>query len=374
MRICHIMYNYYPNITAPYEYTRKLVALGHDVSVVCLNDGTEKDRETIDGVNVIRIYLYPGRVFSHKYIVSYLKAVRGILGEEKYDISHVYAFRGCFVLPIICGKGIKKWCIDLRTGSVNRKKYLADISNIFTRIESLFFDARLAIKKELGFKVYGKNTHFDVLPLGADFNKFHPYLNTSFRTELDINDERKVVIFVSNLMKTRNPIRVIRAFEIAYKKNKNLFLLIVGGGEELDSLKAYTYDAAVDNVVLFTGGVLSEVVPDYMSIADVSLSYVPVVEQFDTQPPLKTVESLAMGLPTIATSTKGNKEFIEDGVNGLLVDDNEKEIANCICRLLDNEELRRKIMARARESVRKYDWICIVDNILIPFYKRILAA
>jgi glycosyltransferase involved in cell wall biosynthesis len=66
--------------------------------------------------------------------------------------------------------------------------------------------------------------------------------------------------------------------------------------------------------------------------------------------PLVIPEAMAAGLPIIATAVGAIPDFVEDGEDGFLVAPrNPPELADRICRLLDDEGLRRRISKRVRE-------------------------
>jgi glycosyltransferase involved in cell wall biosynthesis len=66
--------------------------------------------------------------------------------------------------------------------------------------------------------------------------------------------------------------------------------------------------------------------------------------------PLVIPEAMAAGLPVIATAVGAIPDFVKEGEDGFLVAArNPPELANRICRLLENEGLRRQISERVRE-------------------------
>lgn len=65
------------------------------------------------------------------------------------------------------------------------------------------------------------------------------------------------------------------------------------------------------------------------------------------------MESMAWGVPVIATNSGGTPEIIKDEENGLLLDRNDADLlAEKILRLIDNENTRIKLSKNAAETVR----------------------
>lgn len=66
--------------------------------------------------------------------------------------------------------------------------------------------------------------------------------------------------------------------------------------------------------------------------------------------PLVIPEAMAAGLPIVASAVGAIPDFVEDGKDGFLVAPrNPPQLAERICRLLDEEGLRRRISERVRE-------------------------
>jgi colanic acid/amylovoran biosynthesis glycosyltransferase len=73
--------------------------------------------------------------------------------------------------------------------------------------------------------------------------------------------------------------------------------------------------------------------------------------------PVAMMEAMARGLPVVSTRLTGIPELVRDGENGLLVDPEDAEgLAGALARLLVDGGLRRRLGARARETVvAEYD-------------------
>src|SRR5690606_13421827 len=67
------------------------------------------------------------------------------------------------------------------------------------------------------------------------------------------------------------------------------------------------------------------------------------------------LESMAAGLPIVATNVGGNGELVEDGINGILVlPQAPATLANAILRILDDPALARGFSAAARAKAAEY--------------------
>ena len=72
--------------------------------------------------------------------------------------------------------------------------------------------------------------------------------------------------------------------------------------------------------------------------------------------PNSLLEAMAMGMPVVSTDCPcgGPREVIEDGVNGFLVPvGDEDALADRICRLTEDENLRKSFGSKALEIEKK---------------------
>ena len=88
---------------------------------------------------------------------------------------------------------------------------------------------------------------------------------------------------------------------------------------------------------------------------------------------LAAFEAMVCKTSLIYTTRAAGPEFVEDGVNGLLVDpDNADEIANAIITLLENRTLNEQIARAGNEFVKANFDIGIIADKHINYYRRVL--
>ena len=73
---------------------------------------------------------------------------------------------------------------------------------------------------------------------------------------------------------------------------------------------------------------------------------------------------MATGGYVVVAPNGGNKEYIEDEVNCLTYNHDIQEAIDCINRIVDDEELRAKLLAGEMETVSSRDWKNISEDIL----------
>lgn len=86
---------------------------------------------------------------------------------------------------------------------------------------------------------------------------------------------------------------------------------------------------------------------------------------------LPIVEAMAAGCPVITTDTHGNRDFCTDGVNCLMVPQNDPEaLAATIRRLLGDPVLQSQLSQAGLETARDYRWRRILDD-LASYYSAV---
>jgi glycosyltransferase involved in cell wall biosynthesis len=84
-------------------------------------------------------------------------------------------------------------------------------------------------------------------------------------------------------------------------------------------------------------------------LAEVTVSVMPSLNEALSN---VLLESMAAGVPVVATRVGGTPEAVEDGVNGLLVSPGDPAaLARAICDVLANAELAQRLGRAARQTI-----------------------
>lgn len=140
-------------------------------------------------------------------------------------------------------------------------------------------------------------------------------------------------------------------------------LIVVGGDPagdpEVERLRALAGDLGIAARVSFPGAVSQPALRDYYRAAD-ALVVTSRYESFG----LAAVEALACGTPVLAAQVGGLPYIVREGENGLLVRWRcPVAFAERLDELLSDEELRSNLAANARQSVKRYSWHTIGDEV-----------
>ncbi len=153
-----------------------------------------------------------------------------------------------------------------------------------------------------------------------------------------------------------------KRFPIAYD--------VVGDGPLLAPLTARAAELGLADVVTFHGARTRGDVVAALERADAFVQASITTDKGDQEAiPLSIKEAMARGVPVVATRHGGIPELIADGDNGLLAPERDADaLARQIARLIEDAELRRRLVAAGRATIER-DW----DNaVLLPRYVELV--
>ncbi|PWE44717.1 glycosyltransferase family 1 protein [Pseudomonas prosekii] len=189
------------------------------------------------------------------------------------------------------------------------------------------------------------------------------------KSELNIDSESKVVIFVGRITKEKGVSELVEAFGRLVLEGQDLCLLLVGpyepdGFDIIDNIK----NASIKNRIKIVG--FSNIPEKYMAIADL-LCLPSYREGFGTV----VIEAAAMGLPTVGTCIYGLSDAVVDGETGLLVPVGDSvSLANSIRTLVDDEDLLMTMANSARSRAQTSFDSNLYSSLLIDEYSRFVES
>ncbi|MDX6695486.1 MAG: L-malate glycosyltransferase [Blastocatellia bacterium] len=197
----------------------------------------------------------------------------------------------------------------------------------------------------------------------SDYQR-HPM--PQLRQELAPDDE-PLLVHVSNFRPVKRPVDCVEILARVLRETKAR-LVMVGDGSERVNAEHRARCLGIYEHCSFVGKQAR--ISDYLSVADVLL-LPSEQESFG----LAALEAMACEVPVVASRVGGVPEVVTDNETGYLseVGDVDKMGADA-ARLVLNEELRREMGRRARESsTSRYSTDLVIPQ-YINFYERVLAA
>jgi len=177
-----------------------------------------------------------------------------------------------------------------------------------------------------------------VFPWGIDLKKFNPGARSDVRSKLGWKDKRILV-----MTRPFKPIYGIEYFLQALpeviKKNPDVRVILCGDGPLKSKFEEYVKKHEMKRHVHFAGFVENDELPKYYNAADIYVS-----TSLSDGTSLCLLEALACGLPVVVSDLPTNREWVTNGVGGLLIPKkNSRRTANEINSLLKDRRAREKM-------------------------------
>jgi glycosyltransferase involved in cell wall biosynthesis len=167
-----------------------------------------------------------------------------------------------------------------------------------------------------------------------------------------------LVVGVGRLMPVKRFDRLIRAVVVARRSAPDLQLKIVGTGAEREALDALVRELDASSFVSFAGRVDDDELVDIYRSAWVVAS-TSVREGWG----MTLTEAAACGTPALATRIAGHVDAVDEGVSGLLADD-DAEFARLLARICTDEPLRQKLSEGALAHAARFSWANTATRIM----------
>ena len=165
---------------------------------------------------------------------------------------------------------------------------------------------RESMKKNMGRTIDNvKTVYIGVDEKEFDANKINVEDNEDLKKQLDKLKGKKSILFLCRISEEKRPIFILHVLKKLLEKDKDLILLVVGDGPQLDEMKSTARKMGItDNIIFF--GMQNNVKPFY-KVADVSV-ICSLVEGLT----ITTYESLSMGTPVVTADVGGQKELVDN--------------------------------------------------------------
>ncbi len=178
---------------------------------------------------------------------------------------------------------------------------------------------------------------------------------------------RTLGVFVGRLVPVKNPACLVRAMG-RLPRHQRPWLAIAGDGPLRGELAAMVSAAGLEADIQFLGERRDARL--LMQAADFLV--LPSVQEGMSNAAL---EAMAAGCAVIASAVGGNRELIDDGINGLLFpSDDDLALADCLQRLGDDAHLGTRLAAAALHRVRSEHTIERMTAATAAVYDRSLLS
>lgn len=307
------------------------VSQGFDVSVAVNRniDNAFSKKLKDSGIRIIEIG--KENFYNPKNILLLRKLLRN------YDIAHVHLFPTLY-WAAFANIGLSTKLVYTEHSTYNKrrdKRWLQPIEKIvysrYNKIISISSQTQTNLMKWLGFN----DDRFIIIDNGVDIASFK---------STESRNASKSLIMVSRFVAAKDQSTLIKAMK---RIDSTITLRLVGDGDNLDSCKKLADEEGVDGRVQFLGNRTD--IPQL-----ISESYIGIQSSNWEGFGLTAIEIMAAGKPVVASDVDGLKQVVE-GAGLIFKKGDHIDLANCINRLLEDEDLYRSTSEKCMERAARYD-------------------
>lgn len=323
----------------------------YDVTLLCFDLGLRKT--VVEGVKV--------KYVSYKGTLT-VRGIRYIM----YCLWNLLFFRGVILVVYFehCDwlKQLlfwKKMILDIRTLSVSSQNDVRIKYDKAVVGACKLFDIVSVISKGVKDKIGNIGKFITILPLGADCISHNK------------KDYSILKLIYVGTFNGRDLDKTIKGTALFCEKHPEVDLTYdiigFGNGNELEEYKKLSLQLGLSSKVIFHGRIANHLLGPYFDKTNIGVSFVPITEYYNHQPPTKTFEYVLSGLFVIATATDENKCIITPE-NGVLIQDTEEDFALALEFIWKNRLLFNEYQIRS--SLKNYLWENIIEQYLKPILEK----
>jgi glycosyltransferase involved in cell wall biosynthesis len=324
-----------------HEFPEMLSAAGHEVTFFQFQEGADRGKRNRFRARVIKGRVFPDSkinlVGPHQFgfpavdrlwaTLSCLPALFRLFRKTKFDVVLNFAVPtyGLQVLAVarLFGVPVVHRALDASheiRESIYRLPILLVEKLLYRTVGTL--SANNEAMKNYCESLSGrkKPSYINYPPLDLDhFARSQP--DDRLREQLGIKERDKVITYMGSFFYFSGLPECIDVFAGLAAKDKNLKLLLIGGGEQEKELRAQVEKLGISDCVVFTGFISYNDLPRYLKLSSVAINPLKISQVASVAFPHKVLQYLATGLTVVSTRLDGLVSAI-DGLEGLYwVDD-----------------------------------------------------
>lgn len=326
---------------------------GWEIHVAARNNLAEKDRLQLEYPDEVFDIPFQRSPFDPRNLKAWLM-LKKLLRSEHYDVIHCntpvggvigrlaaqpYRRRGTQVFYTAHGFHFYK--------GAPRKNWL--IYYPIEKFMSRFTDKLITITKE-DYKLAKRCFRcpvYHIHGVGANSEKYFPLSpeeQAAQKKALGLSGN--IIVNVGELLPNKNQKTAILVTKKVIEQVPDTTLLIAGNGPERENLEALVKEQGLEEHVRFLG--YTTELQKYLQICDCEIAC-----SYREGLPLNVIEAMLCGKPVAASSNRGHRELIREGVNGYIVEpDDAARFSEIVSMLLIKNQFAEEIVAKSISSYR----------------------
>ncbi|WP_162456531.1 glycosyltransferase family 4 protein [Pseudoxanthomonas kalamensis] len=344
--------------------TRGLRARGHRVTILapCVRWGAQEKVSRYEGAAVCRLRL-PGLPLLGGPVL-WLRTTAFLYSRRKrYDAWHVHIAHRMAAICALMGRWLDKRVLtkvsgwwELEKGTLAKRPGPV---NALARTALRRTETWQAISRRIALTLIERGIpaeHIVALPNAVDTSRFSSITRAS--------DAPPRFVFIGRLVPEKGLQMLLSAFADIAPTHPQASLLVVGSGTLENHLKQEAQHLGISNQVEFAGH--RDDIENVLADGNIGVLCSRIEGLSNT-----LLESMASGLPMIASRISGNEDFVLPGENGWLFDSGDRTgLAKCLADAAATDPATRAAMGEAaRASVQRQAGLEQVLNRLVQLYR-----
>lgn len=355
----------------------------HNIDTTVLTSGTHEDDQVdvkwlcLNFSEKVRKAFYPIALFV--YLIK---------NHKKYDILHVHGLYWVTSGAVLAAKIFRKPIIIKLSMygeddplTIKKRGLTSKKLAVFIYMNLRLTDKVVSISRQLTQACRDSQiseSKIVQIPNGVDLTRFEPLQGPdrlSNREELGIKGDAKVICLSGSISFRKGIDMLLHIWPRFFERYPDSILLLVGPIDKNIATRETFINYAktiMDENIFRKSVILKGLLPQEKVIKCLQSSDIFVLPSRKEGLPNALLEAMACGLPSIATNIGGIRDIIDDGVNGLLFEkDNKEHLYDKIQLVMENDDLYRDLSKRGRDTVTEQYSIDKVANNYQKLYSQI---
>lgn len=356
-------------------FIKKLKELGCEVHAAFKDNSDEKPGLDLSDIDKVFEVPFSRSPYSTQNIKAY-HVLKKIIDENGYDAVHCHTPMGAVVARLAGKSARKKGTKMIYTAHGFHFYSGASKLNwlLFYPVEKLlsrYTDCLITINQEDYSNAVNRGFQAEkivkVNGVGVDISRFHSVdvqEKARLRKEYGYSEDDFILIYPANLTAGKNHYMLFNAVGQIYAKHPNIRLLCPGQTELIDEYSRCVKQLGISDRVDFMG--YRRDIEKLAALSDVSVS-----SSNREGLPVNLIEAMAIGNAIVATDVRGNRDLVQDHVNGFIVAlDDDTAMADRICTLIENPDLIKKFKDENLRMVCDYSTEHVISQ-MVDIYKQL---
>jgi glycosyltransferase involved in cell wall biosynthesis len=370
-KICHVVFEEFPNDPRVRRYTNALISQGFIVFIVCIGDRFEKSVKSDGRLNIFRVPIKKRRSSFKRRITEYIFfefisffIVSWISLKYKVKLFHVHTLPDFLVFSCVLPKLLgAKIILDfhelfpeamIHINHISEQSPLIRILKLQEKISYTFANEIITIHepaKEIFQKRLGNNKKINVVMNGIDTTEI-PLIQKEI-------SEKFIIIYNGTVNYNVNLLLLIKALSILKINYNNIYnnieFHIFGKGPDLDNIISLSNKLKLDNVFYYGYVRFQNLIN---KIANANICVLPMKKDLytDLGYSLKLTEMIYLKIPVIATRLNTYLKYYPENCLLYFNSDDVNNLVEKIIFAYENPYKLRNYTSNAFKEYQKYNW------------------